>query len=39
MDLNKASTISTGKKRRADEANRKGPAVFHERNHCLTYSG
>ena len=29
MDLNKASAISTGKKRRADEANPKGPAVFH----------
>lgn len=30
MDLNKASAISTGKKRGTDEANPKGSAVFHE---------
>ena len=33
--LNKGSTISTNKNKRAEEAKAKGPAVSHLKHHCL----
>ena len=36
IPLNKACTISPQEKSRAEEAKPKGPAVSHQRHHCLT---
>ena len=35
--FNKGPTISTKEKRRAEEANPKGPAVSHQRHYFLTW--
>ena len=37
IPLNKACTISPQEKSRAEEAKPKGPAVSHQRHHCLTW--